>query len=191
LALDEKIYELRREKLKQIEALGQQVYPRKYEFTHTIPQILAAYSEKTAEQLENPRINVRVAGRIMAIRLMGKAGFAVGFGSVAVAGAALVSGAGTGTGSGLVASVVEGVVAARLFVTGSVLGGAAGAFSSKSEATKAKALVGDSISIHRSTVRISFTAVPRSSRTMMLKFSPGPLRMLTRLMLTVLPPVSM
>ena len=76
MALDEKIYELRREKLKQIEALGQQVYPRKYEFTHTIPQILAEYTEKTAEQLENPRVNVRVAGRIMAIRLMGKAGFA-------------------------------------------------------------------------------------------------------------------
>jgi lysyl-tRNA synthetase class 2 len=76
LALDEKIYELRREKLKQIEALGQQVYPRKYELTHAIPQILAEHSEKTAEQLENPRVNVRVAGRIMAIRLMGKAGFA-------------------------------------------------------------------------------------------------------------------
>ncbi len=76
MALDEKIYELRREKLKQIEALGQQVYPRRYEFTHTIPQILAEYTEKTAEQLENPRVNVRVVGRIMAIRLMGKAGFA-------------------------------------------------------------------------------------------------------------------
>ena len=76
MALDEKIYELRREKLKQIEALGQQVYPRKYEFTHTISQILAEYSDKTTEQLENPRVNVRVAGRIMAIRLMGKAGFA-------------------------------------------------------------------------------------------------------------------
>jgi lysyl-tRNA synthetase, class II len=76
LALDEKIYELRRGKLKQIEALGQQSYPRQYNFTHTIPQILDAYSEKTAEQLDNPRVNVRVAGRIMAIRLMGKAGFA-------------------------------------------------------------------------------------------------------------------
>jgi lysyl-tRNA synthetase, class II len=76
LALDENIYELRREKLKRIEALGQRTYPTKYEFTHTIPQVLAEYSEKTAEQLENPRINVRVAGRIMAIRLMGKAGFA-------------------------------------------------------------------------------------------------------------------
>ena len=76
MALDEKIYELRREKLKQIEALGQPAYRSKYEFTHGIPQILADYSGKSAEQLENPRVNVRVAGRIMAIRLMGKAGFA-------------------------------------------------------------------------------------------------------------------
>ena len=76
LALDQKIYELRREKLKQIEALGQPSYPTKYEFTHTVPQILAEYSDRTAEQIENPRVTVRVAGRIMAIRLMGKAGFA-------------------------------------------------------------------------------------------------------------------
>ncbi len=75
LAFDDNIYELRREKLKQIEALGQTAYRSKYEFTHTIPQILAEYSAKTAEQLEAPRVNVRVAGRIMAIRLMGKAGF--------------------------------------------------------------------------------------------------------------------
>jgi len=76
LPLDENIYDLRREKLKRIEALGQRTYPTKYEFTHTIPKVLAEYSEKTAEQLENPRVNVRIAGRIMAIRLMGKAGFA-------------------------------------------------------------------------------------------------------------------
>jgi lysyl-tRNA synthetase class 2 len=76
LALDENIYELRREKLKRIEALGQPVYRTKYEFTHTVPQILADYTDKTAEQLESPRVSVRVAGRIMAIRLMGKAGFA-------------------------------------------------------------------------------------------------------------------
>jgi len=76
LALDEKIQELRRDKLKQIEALGQEAYPRKFESTHLIPQILAEYSEKKAEDLENSRVDVSVAGRIMAIRLMGKAGFA-------------------------------------------------------------------------------------------------------------------
>jgi len=76
LALDDEIYKLRREKLKRIEALGQPTYRSQYQFTHTLPQILADYLPKTAEQLEDPRVNVRVAGRIMAIRLMGKAGFA-------------------------------------------------------------------------------------------------------------------
>ncbi len=76
MALDDKIYELRREKLKQIEALGQATYRSKYEFTHTVEEILAKYTEKSAEELEKDRVNVRVAGRIMAIRLMGKAGFA-------------------------------------------------------------------------------------------------------------------
>jgi len=76
LALDEKIYEQRREKLKQIEALGQRTYPTRYEFTHTIPEILKEYSEKSAEELEKSRVSVRVPGRIMAVRLMGKAGFA-------------------------------------------------------------------------------------------------------------------
>ena len=75
MAFDENVYELRRQKLKQIEALGQTAYRNKYEYTHTIPQILAEYSDKTSDQLETPRVDVRVAGRIMAIRLMGKAGF--------------------------------------------------------------------------------------------------------------------
>jgi lysyl-tRNA synthetase class 2 len=76
LGLDENIYDLRREKLKKIEALGQSTYRTKYDFTHTVEQILADYSSKLAEELDQARINVRVAGRIMAIRLMGKAGFA-------------------------------------------------------------------------------------------------------------------
>src|SRR3977135_983730 len=76
LSLDENIYEIRREKLKKIAALGQPAYPHKFNFSHTVPQILAAYSGETGEDLEATRVNVRVAGRIMAIRLMGKAGFA-------------------------------------------------------------------------------------------------------------------
>ena len=76
MALDDNIYEIRREKLKKIEALGQPAYPRKYNFSHTVPQILSEYGGQTAEELESPRVTVRVAGRIMAIRLMGKAGFA-------------------------------------------------------------------------------------------------------------------
>ena len=75
MAFDDNVYELRRQKLRQIEALGQIAYPSKYEFTYPIRRILAEYSDKTAEQLENPHVNLRAAGRIMAIRLMGKAGF--------------------------------------------------------------------------------------------------------------------
>ena len=76
MALDEKIYELRREKLKQIEALGQLAYPYRYETTHVIPQILDEFSAKTAPELESPRVEVSVAGRLMSIRVQGKAGFA-------------------------------------------------------------------------------------------------------------------
>jgi lysyl-tRNA synthetase class 2 len=75
LALDETIYDLRRDKIKQIEALGHSAYPHKYEFTHSVTQIIADYSQSTGEQLEQSRINVRVAGRIMSMRLMGKAAF--------------------------------------------------------------------------------------------------------------------
>jgi lysyl-tRNA synthetase class 2 len=75
LALDENIYELRKEKLKQIEALGGQAYPYTYDPTHTLPEILAQYGESTGEQLSANRVDVRAAGRIMAIRTMGKAAF--------------------------------------------------------------------------------------------------------------------
>src|SRR4051812_43388183 len=76
LALDQKIYELRLEKLKQIAALGQEAYPRKYATTHTVPHVLEQFSPRSAEELEGQRVDVSVAGRIMAIRVMGKAGFA-------------------------------------------------------------------------------------------------------------------
>ena len=76
MGLDDNIYELRREKLKRIEALGQPTYRSRYDFTLTVEQILAEYTAKAGEELDAARVNVRVSGRIMAIRLMGKAGFA-------------------------------------------------------------------------------------------------------------------
>src|ERR1051325_9179570 len=75
MGLDDSIYKIRRDKLAQIEALGQPAYPHKFEFTHNVPQILAQYAPKTGEELEATRLNVRVAGRMMCVRLMGKAGF--------------------------------------------------------------------------------------------------------------------
>ena len=76
MALDQKIYELRRAKLKEIEALGQASYPRKYEVSHAVPEIVRDFSGKSGEELEKQRVNVRVAGRLMSLRVQGKAGFA-------------------------------------------------------------------------------------------------------------------
>jgi lysyl-tRNA synthetase class 2 len=75
---EKNLYALRRDKLAQIAALGHATYPNSYAATHTIPELRAAYDDQTAEQLESAPapIEVSIAGRIMAIRVQGKAGFA-------------------------------------------------------------------------------------------------------------------
>ena len=86
---EQELYELRREKLRQIAALGQKAglsyaeatYPNHYAATHTVPELRAGYDPMTAEQFEadllaGKKIEVSIAGRIMAIRVQGKAGFA-------------------------------------------------------------------------------------------------------------------
>ena len=60
------LFALRQEKLNQITALGQQTYPNQYIATHTIPEIWAQHREATAEELEANRVEVSIAGRIMA-----------------------------------------------------------------------------------------------------------------------------
>ena len=86
---EERLYNERREKLRQIAALGQKAglsyaaatYPNHYAVTHTVPELRAAFDPMTAEQFEaelaaGKRVEVSIAGRIMAIRVQGKAGFA-------------------------------------------------------------------------------------------------------------------
>jgi lysyl-tRNA synthetase class 2 len=76
VSFEDSTYQLRQQKLREIEALGQQAYPHRFAVTHSVPHILADFGHKTAEQLENPRVSVKVAGRIISLRLQGKAGFA-------------------------------------------------------------------------------------------------------------------
>ncbi len=76
MSFEESVYQLRQQKLREIEALGQPAYPHKFAATHSVPQVLSEYNQKTAEELENPRVAVKVAGRIISLRLQGKAGFA-------------------------------------------------------------------------------------------------------------------
>jgi lysyl-tRNA synthetase class 2 len=70
------LFDLRREKLKEIEKLGQAAYPNQFAASHTLPAVRANWGKATAEELEANRVTVAVAGRIMAIRAQGKAGFA-------------------------------------------------------------------------------------------------------------------
>ncbi|MBS1799096.1 MAG: lysine--tRNA ligase [Acidobacteria bacterium] len=86
---EQKLYQQRQDKLKEIEALGHATYPNSFtssaagwtEFEGAlIPWLKRQYdspeSPVTGEQLEADRKQVAIAGRIMAIRLQGKAGFA-------------------------------------------------------------------------------------------------------------------
>jgi len=70
------LFDLRRAKLAEIEKLGQAAYPNQFPASHTVPAVRARWGESLAEQLEANRVTVAVAGRIMAIRAQGKAGFA-------------------------------------------------------------------------------------------------------------------
>ena len=74
---EQSVFDLRRDKLRQIEALGHPVYPNSFASTHTLEAIRSEYDAATGEALEKDRVTVSVAGRIMAIRAQGKAGFAV------------------------------------------------------------------------------------------------------------------
>ena len=73
---EQNLFNLRQEKLKEIEKLGQAAYPNKFAATHTLAAVRAQWGEATGEQLEANRVTVTGAGRIMAIRQQGKAGFA-------------------------------------------------------------------------------------------------------------------
>lgn len=70
------LFELRRQKLAEIEKLGQAAYPNQFQFSATIGEIRAKYGETAGGALEAERVQVAIAGRIMAIRAQGKAGFA-------------------------------------------------------------------------------------------------------------------
>jgi lysyl-tRNA synthetase, class II len=69
-------FEQRRKKLEQIQALGHDPYPREFRWTDTPAALVEKSGTATGPELEAGKREVRVAGRIVSIRLMGKAGFA-------------------------------------------------------------------------------------------------------------------
>jgi lysyl-tRNA synthetase class 2 len=74
LALEDDLLRQRYQRIPQIAELGFRPYGQAFNFTHTIPEILAEYGSAPAEAL-GEAVKVRVAGRVQAVRRMGKAGF--------------------------------------------------------------------------------------------------------------------
>jgi lysyl-tRNA synthetase class 2 len=83
---EENLYQLRRDKLDQIAALARVAnpslsdyearYPNCFTFTTSVPELRALGENLSSEELEHMHLEAAVAGRIMAIRVQGKAGFA-------------------------------------------------------------------------------------------------------------------
>lgn len=67
---------IRREKLDELRGLGIDPFGKKYERDAMAGEILAQYDPLTKEELDEKQVEVSVAGRIMAKRVMGKASFA-------------------------------------------------------------------------------------------------------------------
>jgi lysyl-tRNA synthetase, class II len=66
----------RQKKLTEIESLGYATHPHHFEWTHTPRQAADEFANNTTEELTEKPLQVRVAGRIVALRPHGKAAFA-------------------------------------------------------------------------------------------------------------------
>jgi lysyl-tRNA synthetase class 2 len=69
-------YLQRQKKLAEIEARGHDAYPHRFDWTATPAELVEKYTSADAAALDAATAPVRVAGRIVALRLHGKAGFA-------------------------------------------------------------------------------------------------------------------
>lgn len=75
MSLEQELLGQRLRKIDEIAALGFRPYGHRFEFTHRVEDVLAQFDGKTGEELEANRIDLRMAGRIMTVRRMGKASF--------------------------------------------------------------------------------------------------------------------
>ena len=71
----EDLTNIRLEKLKKLEELGVETYPYEYKKTNEFIEVKEKYKNASKEDLEKTDDTVTIAGRITAIRKMGKSGF--------------------------------------------------------------------------------------------------------------------
>jgi lysyl-tRNA synthetase class 2 len=75
-SLEEQLVQ-RRSNLEELRKLGVDVYPRRFDRTHTISDLVGRYGERTHDELEAERIPATTSGRILGMRSFGKANFLV------------------------------------------------------------------------------------------------------------------
>ena len=67
----------RRTNFEALQDIGIDVYPSRFDRTDEIRGLISLHGEKTGDELESDRQEVKTAGRILAIRSFGKANFLV------------------------------------------------------------------------------------------------------------------
>jgi len=67
----------RRSNLDELGKLGIEIYPRRFDRTHTISDLVAGYGERTHDELDADKIPTTTSGRILGMRSFGKANFLV------------------------------------------------------------------------------------------------------------------
>ena len=73
---DNELIVQRKSKIDELKALGLNPYPNDFKPTHSIEDIRKEYGDKGNEELEGSADEVKAAGRIITVRLMGKTAFA-------------------------------------------------------------------------------------------------------------------
>jgi lysyl-tRNA synthetase, class II len=67
----------RKSNLAELTKLGVDIYPRRFERTHGISQLVDAYGRRSHDELEAEKIPAKTSGRILGMRSFGKASFLV------------------------------------------------------------------------------------------------------------------
>lgn len=66
---------VRLEKLKKLEELGIDIYPYSFEKSHDFKELINQFADSSNQELEAAGIIVKIAGRVIAVRKMGKSAF--------------------------------------------------------------------------------------------------------------------
>jgi lysyl-tRNA synthetase, class II len=69
-------FEQRQNKLQKLVEAGYRAYPHEFRWTASVAELATKYVQATSAELEARKVEASVAGRIVSLRLMGKAGFA-------------------------------------------------------------------------------------------------------------------